>query len=373
MKKRDERLDIIRIFALICVIGVHYFLSSGFYEATMCGEKMLIMCIARAFFIICVPVFITLTGYLMNKKTISKKYYKGIVKTLIIYFICSIVYHIFYIFYRGEGVRITTFFKNVLAYKGTIYAWYIEMYIGLFLLIPFLNLIFNNLKNKKEAKVLLITLAFLTGLPCIANIFKYYSIRWWLNPSINSEYVKLLPDWWAGIYPLFYYFLGAYLNKYEVKISKKMNIILLFIIIILSGIFDFYRSYGTKFITSTWNSYPSITIMVTTFLTFNLLLKIKLKTENEKRGKILKILSDACLGAYLVSCIFDIVYYDKLNKSIAFIKDRFIYAPLMVILVVISSMTVSILINCLYNAGKKGIEKLVTIYKNKEKNPKNTY
>ena len=29
---------------------------------------MLIMCIARTFFITCVPLFLMLTGYLMNKK-----------------------------------------------------------------------------------------------------------------------------------------------------------------------------------------------------------------------------------------------------------------------------------------------------------------
>lgn len=178
----------------------------------------------------------------------------------------------------------------------------------------------------------------------------------------------MLPAWWGGIYPFFYYFLGAYFNKYEIKISKKMNIILLLIILTLSGLFDFYRSYGTKFISSTWNGYSSLIVMTTTFLVFNLLLKIKFKKDNEKRSKILKVLSEACLGAYLISCIFDMAYYDKLNKSITFIKDRFIYAPLMIILVFVSSIVVSILINCIYNGGKKGIEKLNSVYKIKVKN-----
>lgn len=61
--KRDIKLDIIRIFSLLCVISVHFLLNSGFYEETVEGKKMLIMCIYRMFFIICVPMFITLTGY----------------------------------------------------------------------------------------------------------------------------------------------------------------------------------------------------------------------------------------------------------------------------------------------------------------------
>ena len=81
--KRDLRLDIIRLFALFCVVGVHYFLNSNFYVTPVAGIKMYVMAIFRSFFIICVPLFIMLTGYLMNKKELSKKYYKGIIKILV--------------------------------------------------------------------------------------------------------------------------------------------------------------------------------------------------------------------------------------------------------------------------------------------------
>ena len=76
---RDYRLDIIRIFSLFCVIAVHFFLNSGFYDEIVVEKRMYIMSIFRSFFIICVPMFIMLTGYLVNGKTLSKKYYKGII------------------------------------------------------------------------------------------------------------------------------------------------------------------------------------------------------------------------------------------------------------------------------------------------------
>ena len=75
-KKRNINLDIIRLFSLICVIGIHSFSLSGFYNQIISGKEMFFMCIFRSFFIICVPMFITLTGFLMNKKTMCKKYYK---------------------------------------------------------------------------------------------------------------------------------------------------------------------------------------------------------------------------------------------------------------------------------------------------------
>lgn len=141
MGKRVLKLDIIRIFALFCVICVHFLLNSGFYDTEVSGIKMYCLILSRSLFIICVPLFLILTGYLMNRKTISKKYYRGISRTLIIYIICSIIYSIFLKFYLKEEMTIKIFIERLLNFTGTEYAWYIEMYIGLFLLIPFLNII----------------------------------------------------------------------------------------------------------------------------------------------------------------------------------------------------------------------------------------
>lgn len=348
-KKRDVRLDIVRIFSLFSVIAVHFFLNSGFYEKDVIGKSMLISSIIRSFFIICVPMFITLTGYLMNRKEISKKYYKGIVKTLVIYLFCSVLYSFFIKYYLKGEMNIGIFLKNILSFSGTKYSWYIEMYIGLFLIIPFLNLIFNNLKNQKQAQLLLITLILLIGLPASINIFKFDSLEWWMQPRVNSEYFRIIPQWWMGIYPIFYYFLGAYLRKYEIKIRTKLNVILLIILVILDGVFNFYRSYNSQYIWGTWNSYYSAIVMLITFLTFNLFLKIKIKESKIILEKILKIISDACLGAYLISCCFDIFFYEKLAQMVPEYKDKILYAPLMVLIVFICSIATSILLNYIYN------------------------
>lgn len=358
-KPRDIRLDIIRIFSFFCVVGIHFFLNSNFYNCTIDGKKELVMCIMRSLFFISVPMFITLTGYLMCNKTLSKKYYKGITKTLIIYILCSIVFFLFSKYYVKKDIHILTLIENILAITGTPYAWYIEMYIGLFLFIPFLNLIFNNLNNKKDAQKLILTLLFIIGIPSIVNIFKFYPLSWWKNPASNAEYTKLLPSWWMNSYPIFYYFLGAYLRQYEINLNKIWNITLLFLVLILDGVFNFYRSYNAEYIIGTWNNYYSATTMLITFLVFNLLLKIKPRN-NKIKNCIMKTLSDACLGAYLISCIFDNIAYTKLNNSILLIEDRFIYAPIIIIFVFISSLILSLLINEIYKIGQYLIKKLLS-------------
>ncbi len=330
--KRDLKLDYIRIFSLFCVISVHFFLNSGYYQEKMNGIAMIIMTTVRSFFIICVPMFIVLTGYLMNRKELSKSYYKGIKRTLIIYFMCSVVYHIFIHFYYLEGVSFKSFIKDLLWYQGTKYSWYIEMYIGLFLIAPFLNIIINNFKSKKDFKILLITLMFLTGIP---NFF-------------NSLFFKVFPSWWSIIYPIFYYFLGAYLYKYKENISKFKLFFFLVILVIFDGFLNYFISYNNIFSWSPLNDYGSLIVMVKTYLVFSLLLQMKVKYTSKKE-KVLKKISNSCLGAYLISCIFDIIFYDILNSNIVIVKMRFLYAPLVVAIVFICSIILSMIIDLIYD------------------------
>lgn len=352
IKKRNETLDIIRIFSLFCVISIHFFLNSGFYNEIITGNKMFIMCFFRSLFIICVPMFITLTGYLMNKKSLTKKYYKGIIKTLIIYLFCSIIYHIYEKFYLKIDTTILIFLKKLLSYKGTPYAWYIEMYIGLFLLIPFLNILINNLTSKKQTKTLLYTLFIMIGVPCFFNF----------NAISSNTFDKILPNWWQTIYPIFYYFLGAYLSQNKLNLSLKKNLILIFITLLLDCSINYYISYNKTYLLGTWNDYCSGSIMILTLLIFNLLTKITIKKENSIRLFIVKNLSDACLGAYLISYIFDNFYYTILNTYTKDFSQKIIFAPIIILFSFISSLLLSLIINIIYKLMSKITIKKGEIY-----------
>lgn len=348
MKKRNEALDILRIFSLLCINGIHFFFNSGFYGVKVQGADMFVMCIVRSFVLICVPMFIILTGYLMNGKTISAGYFKGIWKNLGLYAVCSVIYLLFTVFYLGQETDFPTFLKNLLSFEGTRYAWYMEMYAGLFLLIPFLNLIFNGLKSRKQALWLIIVLFVLTGLPGIINIYRFDSLEWWFAPGQGKDYFQIVPEWWDWIYPLFYYFVGAYLSKYKCSLTLGSQIMLLISVTFFSGAFDYYRSNGFSYVWGDWNSNSSPFVMAISFLTFSILLSIRFKKENHLRSSILETLSDSCLCAYLLSGIFDTAYYQVLKESVKEARDRFAYAPLMIFAVFFSCLSCGIVVNFLY-------------------------
>ena len=78
LKERNINIDLIKFIAVFSVISVHFFLNNGFYGKIIVGKEMYIFSFIRTLFMICVPLFIITTGYLMKNKTLSKKYYFGI-------------------------------------------------------------------------------------------------------------------------------------------------------------------------------------------------------------------------------------------------------------------------------------------------------
>jgi surface polysaccharide O-acyltransferase-like enzyme len=153
-KERNINADLIRSLAIFFVIGVHFWLNSGLYSEIIIGKRMLIALFFRSVFITCVPLFMLLTGYLMNNHLLSKKYYKGIMKIITIYLTASIICLLFTKYYLYIPISIKNSILSVLSFSAAPYSWYIEMYLGFFLLIPFINKIWINLKDMKEKKYL---------------------------------------------------------------------------------------------------------------------------------------------------------------------------------------------------------------------------
>lgn len=84
MKKRNIQIDIIKTLAVFLVILVHFYLKNGFYDLDYHSQIMKISLLLRNFGMVCVPLFIMTTGYLLRDKEYSKKYFKGILKVYLI-------------------------------------------------------------------------------------------------------------------------------------------------------------------------------------------------------------------------------------------------------------------------------------------------
>ena len=389
-EQRNSSLDLLSIVAVFTVLSVHFFLHNGFYSEpvtgmgpiegiidyfstgngdSLHGPLMFLAVAMRTLFSVCVPLFIILTGYLMSRKELKKGYYKGIRKTLIIFILATIVCMIFKSIHETPAAKTAfvnwqfgTVFEaiaqthkynfinylfSVLDFTGANYSWYIEMYIGLFLMAPFLNLAYNKLESKKHKQILVVTMVGLSILPTLFNIFNFQSAEWWVTPTISDEFQKLIPAYWLCLYPLTYYFVGAYLREYGIKLRSSSVAGLFGGVLLASTVFNWFRSYGGGFKTGIYGFWYGFYPFALSVLLFVLISRIK--TNGWKPGVKLALwkISDLTLSIYLCSYIFDELIYENLRAVVLVMVDRIPYYLLTVPLCFIFSAMLSYVLNIL--------------------------
>ena len=168
-------------------------------------------------------LFLLLTGYLKNKKKVNSKHYNGIKKVLITYVVISIITLFYRMFIRNDNSSLLSLITGIFSFQTAPYSWYVEMYIGLFFLIPFLNILYNNIKTKNEKNILIITLfLFSSFFPTICAI------------KIAGHSFDLLPNYWALLYPILMYYIGCFISEYQIKINKYIMFFVIMVTAFLS-------------------------------------------------------------------------------------------------------------------------------------------
>ncbi len=211
-KERFAGPDIIRCLAISFVLLAHMLSYCAAFNEGLHTAKWVIYVTLHYVGITAVPLFLLLTGYLNSNKKLSKGYFKGIIPVLLSYVIISVISILFDRFVYGEKIIFWRAVLSVLNFTAIDYAWYVEMYIGLFLMIPFLNMIKDSLQDRKQWHILIAVLVFLTALPDVAGSF-----------IVGGVKLNIVPDWWVNLYPVTFYFLGAYVREHKPEV-KKLNV-----------------------------------------------------------------------------------------------------------------------------------------------------
>ena len=355
-QNRHPGLDVVRCFALFCVCAVHFFLHSGFYVQTVEGIAMLFMVTLRNGCMICVPLFLMLTGYLNRNKVPGLAYYKKLSKTLYVYLAASFICVFYKMFIRRTGLSVTDAVSGVFSFESAPYSWYIEMYIGLYLLAPFLNILYDGLGTQKARKGLLITLCLLTVLPSMLNIYRFDSLAWWMKPGTDADYQILIPQWWTGVYPITYFYLGSYLRDYPLRLKPRIQLLLMAAVFVLSGLFSFYRSYGGSFVWGSWQDYGSFFVAAQAVLVFSFLAERNYDRLSVKAKRTFAGISELALGAYLISWIFDDAGYALMNRFVSGMIRKMGCSLLIVPLVLTGSLIASAVVQFVYTLIIKGFD-----------------
>lgn len=197
---RSIEFDFVRCLAIIFVIAGHFFSLNTEYRTTVFnGElSMVLQGMAKMLFGAGVPLFIILTGMLNTHKIeYSWKYIWGMKKVLLAYLLFSIITILFRKYYLLEGESWGQWIMKILNFSAIPYSWYIEMWIGLYLLTPLLNKCYDAFDGKSlQIRWMLGILFAITAIPIFTNRYN----------------MELLPDFWVSCYPVLFFMVGRYIK-----------------------------------------------------------------------------------------------------------------------------------------------------------------
>lgn len=203
MNQRKPGIDLMRLIGLLFVVGVHSFLKNGYYYEPQTTAAMWAPNSFRWLFYSCNGIFMILTGYLKSSKTLSRSYYRSLLPILMGYFLTCVFSFPIRHFLLDEKLTIAQWIEKMVTFAN--YGWYVEMYIGLFLFAPVINLALNAMTERKHLYWLAGTMVVLTALPSITAL-------------------NLIPDYWIAMYPITYYVLGAVIRRLDLRLKPWVGI-----------------------------------------------------------------------------------------------------------------------------------------------------
>lgn len=353
-RPRSAGIDLLKIAALFLVVSVHFFLYSWFYTAPITPEFGPVPITLRWIAYCCVPIFMTVTGYLMKNKTLSARYYLGVLRVLLIYLAVSALCAWFK--HRLYGITYTpwSYLHGLLTYTDAHaqYAWYVEYYFCIFLLIPFINAAYHGLAGKKQRLVMLITVTLLT----------VFSQSVYIGFSLESQ-IKLLPGYFSRCYPFAYYLAGAYFRDYPPQRTRlsKIRILTVFAVSLTwlsaTTYYDSLDNAENGFIFYSWhyNDYGAWPVFVCSTALFLLLFDIPCRSK--RLSWVLGKLGNATFAGYLISYCFDQKFYDRLNRRYVTVPERCAHWYEAVLPVFLLSMLSGLMIQGIYDLGAFGIRR----------------
>lgn len=197
MHKREPGIDLIRCLGLLFVNGIHAFYFNGYYFQPQTTGVILVADGFRWLFFCANGIFMMLTGYLKTSQPLSKRYFHSLLPILVSYAIASAISIPIRHFYCNDAQSLEVWFSRFITFFGVNYGWYIEMYVGLLLFSPVLNLAMDALEKRKHGLLWLAgIMVFLTALP-------------------SATELAVAPDYWTGLYPLTFYVIGAVIRRLQ--------------------------------------------------------------------------------------------------------------------------------------------------------------
>ncbi|MBQ6285185.1 MAG: acyltransferase family protein [Bacilli bacterium] len=346
MKNRNNsNIDIIKIIGILFIIAHHFVYdaislniidsSNYFYNFLYLGGKF------------GTALFVIISGYFISKKEFE---FKRILKLIIRVEIYSYLLFFIFAFVFKYKIDFTNTMKSLLPVITNRY-WFATSYVILYFLSPYINVVIDKINKTMYIKLLILLTILLIFFP-ILNF----------NYIFNNTSCLI-----------YYYLIGAYINKYEFKIFSKnylhlITSILLYLLIFISSIVILKLSSAHHFLIGReyyFTRLNSILVVGSSVLCFIYFINSKIKYR-----RIFGFLSASTFGIYLLHDNYLIKNYifPEVFKYIQMSNYKYVYSILFILIVFVICAVidyfVSLFINWLFkhfSRRKKSLENVQNV------------
>jgi surface polysaccharide O-acyltransferase-like enzyme len=208
---REVFLDFLRVISCFLVIVNHTNSEIFLGEAT--ASPMWFLSISYFFLSkVAVPVFFMISGYLLLGRNDSwKKNGQRIFRMVVVLIVCAFGYAFYRGFYLAPGTPLLQILKEGLAfyfYKPTNALWYLYTYIGLLIMLPFLQKMAAGMEKKDYWIFFALSAFFESTLPILHHYFTVARFNESFMLPLFGRYICML-------------FIGQYFARFGIKKSGK--------------------------------------------------------------------------------------------------------------------------------------------------------
>ena len=198
---RSSNLELLRILCMLMIVMGHLcqgVIGGANYDIDQASLKILQFCSANGQ--MAANCFFLITGYFMNRKNkINLSTVGRLICTAVFYsYLLGLIFLLVDSSFVKETCSISDYLEIIFPVSCNQW-WFISAYIGLYLIIPYLNRMIENNSEAEFSRLILILMVMMSVLPTLLM-----SGTWMSNFS------------WA----ITLYLAGAYINRYPMKINR---------------------------------------------------------------------------------------------------------------------------------------------------------
>lgn len=304
--KRNTGYDLLRFISICMVVVIHANVS--FLGQDRGSASWFVVMLFTALCSLSVPLFFMLSGALLLGKdeTVSLKelYTKRIPKQAVPFILWSIIYIVARIVMGKIDFSLNAFVS--LLWEPAYYQfWFMYTLLGIYLLLPVLQILVKNLSKRMLEYALLLWFVFAIVIPTASYIVPQFSISGHVDLILCEGYIG-------------YFLLGHYLHKYGEEVSRvkaAMIAVIGIAAVLLCAAAEWFvcanDAYGGYF----YQSYLTPSVVVAAIGAF-LLFGKSFVSAGEKTRKIAKILSENALGVYYIHMLVLTVLESMVLKAV---------------------------------------------------------